>query len=313
MTDSLADLREEQYALRHEVAAARGPRDVVRATGADTVTFLQGQLSQDVEALSEGEVAPALLLEPGGKVVAWLRVWRRAGDEVLMDVEAGCGQAVLDRLNRFKLRVQVDLELRSWELVSLRGPRTTMPSCPPTVLAATVDWAGLYGIDLLGPEVTVPQGVRQVAPEALHAVRVEAGWPAMGAELGPDLDPLVIPAEAGTWLVDASVSFTKGCYTGQELVARVDSRGSNTPRHLRGLVVTADAAPEPGAEVLVGGQDRGTLTSVAWSAELGATVALGYLHRSVDPGDTVTLRWQGSDGQPVVGDAVVRDLPLVAG
>ena len=65
--------------------------------------------------------------------------------------------------------------------------------------------------------------------------------------------------------------------------------------------------------MLGGGQERGTLTSVAWSAERGATVALGYLHRSVDPGDTVTLRWQGSDGQPVVGDAVVRDLPLVAG
>ena len=89
----------------------------------------------------------------------------------------------------------------------------------------------------------MPQGVREVGPEALNAVRVEAGWPAMGAELGPDLDPLVIPAEAGPWLVDASVSFTKGCYTGQELVARVDSRGSNTPRHLRGLVVSTDVAP----------------------------------------------------------------------
>jgi folate-binding protein YgfZ len=313
MTDVRADQREEQYALRHDVAAVRLPRDVVRATGADALTFLQGQLSQDVDAMAEGEVAPALLLEPGGKVVAWLRVWRRAGGEVLMDVDAGSGQAVLDRLDRFKLRVQVDLELLTWELVSVRGPRTREPNCPPTVLPVPVDWAGLRGLDLLGPEVSVPQGVREVGPEALHAVRVEAGWPAMGAELGPQLDPLVIPAEAGTWLVDASVSFTKGCYTGQELVARVDSRGSNTPRHLRGLLVTSDVVPGPGAEVLVDGQDRGALTSVAWSAELNAAVALGYLHRSVEPGRSVVLRWLGDDGQPVVGDAVVRDLPLVSG
>ena len=312
MTGLSTEQREEQYALRHEVGAARLRRDVVRAEGPDAITFLQGQLSQDLLALSAGDVTHALLLEPGGKVDAWLRVWRREGDEVLLDVDAGAGQGVLERLGRFKLRVDVELELLDWELVAIRGPRTTMPHCPPTVMPATVDWAGLRGIDLLGPQVSVPQGVREVDPAALEALRVEAGWPAMGSELGPALEPLVIPAEAGQWLIDASVSFTKGCYTGQELVARVDSRGASTPRRLRGLVIDGDAVPATPAEVLVTGTNRGTVTSAACSAELGGAVGIGYLHRTVEPGQRVTLRWQGDSG-PEVGDATVRDLPLVSG
>lgn len=302
-----------QRLLRHDVAAVRLPRDVVRATGKDAVEYLQGQLSQDLAALEPGGVAHSLVLEPTGKVDAWVRVWRPAGSddgapELLLEVDSGAGPGLLTRLERFKLRVEVDLELVAWHLVAVRGPATPAPEqlAGPSVLAAAVDWAGLRGVDLLGPDVEVPDGISEVGAAALDAVRVEAGWPAMATELGPDQEPKVIPAEAGEWLVERSVSFTKGCYTGQELVARVDSRGSRTPRKLRGLVVDGDDEPEVGATVVVDGEGRGQVTSVARSAELGRPVALAYVHRSVEPGATVRL----GDGGPT---ATVRELPLVGG
>jgi folate-binding protein YgfZ len=105
-----------------------------------------------------------------------------------------------------------------------------------------------------------------------EAERIRAGIPAMGAEL----DERTIPAEVGQWLIDASVSFTKGCYTGQELVARIDSRGSNVPRHLRVIDVADDTTVAPGAEVLVEGSPVGTVTSAA------PGVAMAFVKRSVE-------------------------------
>ncbi len=313
MTDVTADY----LALKREVAAVRVPRDVIRAFGADAVSFLQGQMSQDVTGMAAGESRRALLLEPQGKVDAWVRVWgRRVADEVLIDVDGGAGQAVLDRLNRFRLRVKVELELLDWECVALRGPATPPVDDPSLVaeLKGEVDWAGVRGVDLLGPEVHLPPNIPVAGLDAYESVRIEAGWPSMGRELGADVVPLVIPAEAGQWLIDGSVSFTKGCYTGQELVARVDSRGGNTPRHLRGVVLGANVLPPAGAEVVVDGEVRGTLTSVGESLDLRAPVALAYVHRSVEPGAQVVVRWGGDEGGPEgEAPAQVRALPLVPG
>lgn len=103
-----------------------------------------------------------------------------------------------------------------------------------------------------------------------EAERIRAGVPAMGAEL----DERTIPAEVGSWFIEASVSFTKGCYVGQELVARLDSRGSNVPRHLRVIEFDDGFMAAPGDEIVVGGNPLGTVTSAA------AGVALGYVHRS---------------------------------
>ncbi len=103
-----------------------------------------------------------------------------------------------------------------------------------------------------------------------EAERIRAGVPAMGAEL----DERTIPAEVGSWFIDASVSFTKGCYVGQELVARLDSRGSNVPRHLRVIEFDDGFTAVTGGEIVVGGNPVGTVTSAA------AGVALGYVHRS---------------------------------
>ncbi|HMQ29048.1 MAG TPA: glycine cleavage T C-terminal barrel domain-containing protein, partial [Acidimicrobiales bacterium] len=125
--------------------------------------------------------------------------------------------------------------------------------------------------------------------------------PAMGTEL----DEHTIPAEAG--VVERSVSFTKGCYTGQELTARIDSRGGNVPRHLRGLVLVGDGAevPPAGAEIVVAGNVVGTVTSAA-PGTAGGVVALGYVKRGVEPPAAATVRW---DGGELGGE--VRALPLL--
>lgn len=314
------DVTADYLALRREVGAVEIGRDVIEASGPDTDAFLQGQLSQDVSGLAVGASAPALLLEPQGKLVAWLRLHRVAENDVLLDVEAGFGPAVLARLGRFKLRTRCDLEpLTGWRALALRGPRSAEVDTSSATVVAPSLWPGLGGVDLLGPDVEVPLGVRLCSMEAYEAVRIEAGVPRMGAELVEGL----IPAEAG--IVEASVSFTKGCYTGQELVARIDSRGGNTPRRLVGVLVSRNVVPPVGATIHVvggdhggggdhadgaeqvgGGKEVGRLTSVGESLDRRAPVALAYLHRSVGIPGEVTLRWSGGEAP-----ARVEGLPLL--
>jgi folate-binding protein YgfZ len=246
---------------------APAERDAVSVTGPDAEPYLQGQLSQDVAALAVGDSTWTLLLDPSGKLGSWLRVTRRADDAFVLDGDPGAGAAVVARLNRFRLRTAVEIELLENAEPAGAGPHD------------------------------------EAEASRAEASRIEAGVPKFGAEIVDD----VIPAELGRWLIDASVSFTKGCYTGQELVARVDSRGGNVPRHLRGLVVTGDDVPPVGAEIVVGDKIVGSVTSSATSVAFGAPIALGFVHRTVDPPAIVTLRWDGG-----TASAEVRELPLDA-
>ena len=140
-------------------------------------------------------------------------------------------------------------------------------------------------------------------PDTWESARIAAGVPLGGREVTGS----TIAAEAG--LVDRTVSFTKGCFTGQELVARLDARGSNVARHLRGVVVSGATRPPVGAAVWTadGAHEVGALSSVAWSASLGATVALATLQRRVVPPAPVVLRWDGHEAA-----AEARPLPLTA-
>lgn len=210
---------------------SQGERDVVVVSGRDAVAFLQGQLSQDIEALAVGESRPSFLLSPQGRVDAWLEARRRADDAVDLVVSPGWGDAVEARLRRFLLRTRAEIQ------------RSTEP-----------------------------------ADAADDAARIAAGVPAMGAEI----DERTIPAETG-W-VDASVSFTKGCFVGQELVARMDSRSAEPPRRLVRVRVDAprDAVLAKGDAIDVADAAAGELTSAAWSADDGAHVALGYVRRGTD-------------------------------
>lgn len=280
--------------VRSSVGAFELHRDVVRVSGPDAVSYLQGQVSADVTELTVGSSTPALLLEPNGKLAVWCRITRTAGDEMLLDVDAGWGDVAISRLRRFLLRVDVEVEPSPRRGVALRGPSSaaTAAGIVGDVVRVDVDWRGLPGVDVLGAvdgeAPAVPDDVPLLGRDVWDELRVEQGWPEMGREL----DASTIPAEAGDWLIDTSVSFTKGCYTGQELVARVHSRGSHTPRHLRGLRFGPGGthrAPEPGTPVLADGIERATVTSSTSSASLDAPIALAMLHRSVEPGATVEV------------------------
>ena len=120
---------------------------------------------------------------------------------------------------------------------------------------ADATWGDVSGVDLFGPNLAVPDGVRVLDADEYERARILAGIPKMGAEL----TERTIPAETG--LVEGTVSFTKGCYTGQELVARIDSRGSHVPRRLRGLRFSGPV--EAGAELSLDGRTVGAVTSVA--------------------------------------------------
>ena len=246
------------------------PRDVVRVTGPDAVSFLQGQVSQDVAALPVGASAPSFVLQPQGKVDAWFRVTRAGEDELLLDVDGGFGDALVARLERFKLRTRADFELLpDWRCLAVRGTKGG---------GVAAGWPGVEGDDVFGPDPQPPAGVDQGDLARYEALRIECGVPAMGREL----TERTIPAEAGAWVVERSVSFTKGCYTGQELVARIDSRGGNVPRHLRGLVLDGDSVPSAGTAVVIEGAEVGAVTSAGRSDRLDAVVALAYVKRDVD-------------------------------
>ena len=296
----MSTLSEDYAALRERVGAVELARDVVTVSGPEAAGWLQGQLSQDVEALAAGDAALSLLLEPQGKLVAFLRVTRLADDRFLLDVDTGHGGAVVARLQRFKLRTRAEVEpCEGWRCIALRGPDAPAAAAGGAAeVRAVFPWPGLEGVDLLGPSAAVPPGVASCGHAAWEAVRIEAGLPVMGREL----DERTIAAEAG--LVGPAASFTKGCYTGQELVARIDARGSNTPRRLRGLLVDGDTPVPAGAAVHAGDKPVGAVTSAALSPARGA-VALAFVRREVEPPAPVVLRWDGGERR-----ATVEALPL---
>jgi folate-binding protein YgfZ len=223
----------------------RVPRDFVLVTGAEALTFLQGQVSQDVETLGVGEGAWSFILQPQGKVDAYVRITRLGEDGFLVDVDPGFGDAVVERLERFKLRTKADVRrLDGWTCI------------------ASVDDDGTLVEEIVDVEVDGDAG----DPADYEVARIRAGVPRMGAEI----DGSTIPASLG--VVDAAVSFTKGCYTGQELVARIDSRGGQTPTKLVG--VRGDT--EAGATVVVDGKEVGRVTSAAGG------VGLALVRREVE-------------------------------
>ncbi|MDH3606674.1 MAG: hypothetical protein OER12_06735 [Acidimicrobiia bacterium] len=298
--DTYGDVTAEYQAIHDAAAIVEGRHALVRVVGPDAESFLDSLLSQELVGLADGRVVRSLLLGPRGKLRALLWVVR-TGDEFLIVSDREAADSVVEDLTRFKLRV--DLTIGPVEpVIDLVGPGS------PSVLAATgltALAAPLGTLDrffVLEPEVDqlTAAGVRPAGRLAYTAIRVEMGEPIMGE----DVDESTIPQEAGS-LVTEAVSFTKGCYLGQELVARIDSRGQ-VNRQLRGVVLAENRLPPSGAEVVAGGEPVGSITSIAESLLVGAPIGLGLIRREVEPGSDVEIRWEGGTAR-----AQVRELPLL--
>jgi folate-binding protein YgfZ len=278
------------------VLVHRTTRDLLSVSGPEALVWLQGQLSQDVAAMATGAVAWTFVLGPQGKVDGWGRIQRTAEDAVRIDVDPGAGEVWAARLQRFKLRTKADIELRTGaEMVAVRGARADGDiSC---------GWPEVVGGDLVEPPAGVVDdllrdGASEIDEPAYEALRIRAGVPRWGAELDAD----TIPATVGQWVLDASVSFTKGCFTGQELVARIDSRGGKVPRRLAAVVLDGPPPP-PGTDITADGSSVGSITSSAPDVAAGGSVALAFVARRVDVPAAVEV-----DRRP----AGVAELPLPA-
>lgn len=300
---SYGDVTAEYRALRNAAAVVDSTHDLVLVDGPDAASFLQGILSQDIEAMVPGEVARSFLLNPSGKLTALLWVLR-GSERVGIFTDRGLGATVAESLNYFKIRVKAEIALDGRTTWALVGPRAG------EVLDVGDHWVERDGSMLApAPLAGLPRvliagdlpvsGLPRAGSIAMTSVRVEAGEPVMDV----DVDEKTIPQETG--LVPESVSFTKGCYLGQELVARIDSRG-HVNRHLRGIVMTRNVLPPEGAEVWLDDRMSGTLTSVSESLGVMAPIALCLLRREVAPGAEIEVRWPGGSTP-----AIAKELPLV--
>jgi folate-binding protein YgfZ len=278
----------------------RAGRGRLALTGPDAKTFLHGQVTQDVEGLEPGRGAYAALLTPKGKMLGDLRILD-LGDELLLSCERVALQELFNMIRRYKLGSDVELHKRTLEMgeLSLIGPgaRRVVAGAGdlgarehdnargeigghPVVLVATD-----VGVDVFcEAELTeavrgalVAAGAVEAGEAAAEVVRVERGRPRYGV----DLDDGVIPQEAG--LNERAVSFTKGCYVGQETVARLFYRGKPN-RHLRGLRLSAPV--ETGTPLLLREKQVGKVGSSVVSPVHGP-IALALVRREAGPGDTL--------------------------
>ena len=267
-------------------------RDLVVVHGPDAFSFLQSLVSQDLDPVGDGQTVDSLLLTPQGKLDVAFRLVR-VGDEAWLDCDPGFGTRLAASLNRFRIRVQAEVDDRSdgWGLVAVRdGDDVSVPSM----------CLGLTNGDVIGPVAALePIAGRGLDADAYERWRIEAGVP----KLGVDVNEKTIPQEA--FLERHAVSFTKGCFLGQELVCRIDTRG-HVNKYLRRLDVAGSDRPVVGAEITLADAVVGVVTSIT-PVDGGPVVALGYLRREVDLPADVTI---GGPDAPLHAEA--RETPVRA-
>ncbi len=295
----------------------RSERGKLALSGADAKTFLAGQVTNDTEALQPGDGCYAAFLTHKGKMLGDLRVLD-VGEELLLDTERVALQALFDMIRRFKVGYKLELHKRTVErgLLSLIGPdatRVASAEALPDVehANAPIEIGGIAtlaartdtGVDLICDAADTQalthalceRGAEEVSGDAAEIVRVEHGRPRYGV----DIDESTIPQEAG--LNERAVSFTKGCYVGQETVARLYYRGKPN-RLLRGLRLSQPASP--GTELHLGEKTVGRLSSVAVSPAFGP-IGLALVRREAQAGASLSV----GDGHQ---SATVVDLPFLA-
>jgi folate-binding protein YgfZ len=294
----------------------RSERGKLALSGSGAVEFLNGQVTNELEELRSGEGCYAAFLTHKGKMLGDLRILARGGDrsdapsELLLDTERVALQALFDMIRRFKVGYEVELHKRTVERgqLSLIGPdaeriaaatelaelehaNTSVAIDGVTTIAVRTD----VGVDLICDGVDSERlttllrerGAVHVSEQAAECLRIERGRPRYGI----DMDDTTIPQEAG--LNERAVSFTKGCYVGQETVARLYYRGKPN-RHLRGLRLSEPTAP--GAELRLGERVLGRLTSSTVSPAFGP-IGLALLRREAELGATVAVGEHGASAE----------------
>jgi folate-binding protein YgfZ len=334
------DQAAEYRAVREAAGLAeRGDRARIRMWGKDPVKMIHGLVTNDLLKAPAGQGVYAAMLTPKGRTLAELRIFRRelpGGIEALVDLPREALEGT-----REHFRKMVPPMFAKWGDVSdslaelgVYGPKAreivgrVLGIDPPQaedahaeaafgdvpVMVAATRYVGLEdGFDLFVPAeaagalwtALAEAGARPVGYGAVETLRIEAGRPRFGADLTEDVIPTEAFEEAG--LMDRAISFTKGCYTGQEVIVRIAHRG-HVNKHLRGLLL--GDAPAPGHRAPVvnpeNGKEAGWVTSAAFSPMLGQAVALAYVRRELAPGATV--RVGGPEGAP----ATVVKLPFEA-
>lgn len=248
--------------------------DLVWFRGADAVRFLDDLLSQEIAAAEPGRVLRSLLLQPHGKLAHILWVLR-GEEEVGLVTDSRRGEDLATSLGRYRIRVDVEIDTHDGDACVVVGDESTDPGrwiSDGGELVADVSWSKLARRLQTGPRPDLPA----MSADQYEEARILSGEPRFGA----DVDDSTIPHESG--LVGDTVDFTKGCFLGQELVARIDSRGGNVPKRLH-LLELGDAAATVGTPVTQTGEEVGTITSRSGS------VALAMLKRGVEPGDEVIV------------------------
>jgi tRNA-modifying protein YgfZ len=264
------------------VHVARRLRGFVGVTGPDAVDYLQRMLSNDVEELEVGDSCDALLLTGKGRVIAPMIVWRRKADDYLLLTEPDLAATLQRELVRGRFAAKASIEIEAHESVLVVGKEA------PRGAVANRDY-GVPAYELVDGETP---SWAELDEEELERLRILARTPRFGREL----DDGVLPAEAG--LDERAISFAKGCYPGQEPVARLHYRG-HPNRTLRVLMLEEDV-PARNAELTFGGKAVGRITSTARDPEHGV-VALAYVRREVPP-----------EAELNVGSQTARQLDLVA-
>jgi tRNA-modifying protein YgfZ len=316
MADTATVELDAQYRqLREECGLLdRSARGKLTVSGSEAAEYLQGQLTNDVEALSLGEGQYAALLDRKGHMQADMRVLRTAPEEIWVDIEPEALEAARRHLEMYKVGREVSIADLTADraVLSLIGPRSVEIAGTAALPEHASEAAGIGGveclavgtaggIDLIAASVDADRlrdallaaGAVEVSAEAAEVIRIESGTPRFGAEMSTE----TMPAEAG--IVERAISFTKGCYIGQEPVARLHYKGRPN-RHLRGLELSAPATP--GASLRLGEKEVGRIGSACLSPARGP-IGLAIVRREAEPGAELTV---GEDGVT----ARVIDLPF---
>jgi hypothetical protein len=286
----------------------RGDRGVMVVTGPDRLVWLQGLVTNDVAPLKPGESCYAAYLTPQGRMITDMRIVN-ADDRTFLEVPASLAESLRARLDSllFSEDAQISDISSSTAVIDVHGPHASVPASINAITTIRGRQYGVPSITVFAPraeetavvDAILATGALETNLDTLDVLRIESGTPLFLV----DMDEHTIPLEAG--IEGKAISFTKGCYVGQEVIVRVTQRGGGrVAKKLVGLLLPKESPAHPGDIVRVGEREIGRVTSAAWSPALERPIALGYVHRDfTSPGTTVALA--------TTAPATVTSLPFV--